>query len=380
MARLLGVFRDPRRPRGLAVVFWLDFALVVMHYFIVEPIPRAPGWLFWLNMAVVLGLWLLLPWDASARPARRLAALAYVPATIALGLTGSAGAHSTLILTGVAAVALVYGIRVAAAAVLVLVVGLAALWPLLPPPFDPFGFGQDLALFVISAVFVMGIVSATLEARRRREESERLLQRVRELTVAEERARIARDMHDSIGHHLTVIKMGLENAKRFRERRPEAAWDEVEQSRQLTVQALTETRRWVRALRPLDLEGQVGSAALERLASSFDGSGVEVDFAVEGAERTLDPDTELVFYRVLQEGLTNVLRHAHAAHVRVRLTFEPAQVTLVIGDDGKGADSEPGFGLTSLTERMRELGGRLLAGNTDGGGFELRAELPAAGT
>lgn len=382
MTRFVGVFRDPRRPLGLGVVFWVVSALVVVRYFTLErgSLPQAPGWLFGLNMAVVVGLWLLMPWDASASRVRKLATVGMLPATIALGLTGSTGVHSTLFLVGVAAVGLVYGIRVAGAAVLALLVALAASWPLFPPATDPLGFASELVVVMTSTVFVLGMAWATLEARRRREEGERLLQRVRELTVAEERTRMARDLHDSVGHHLTVIKLGLENAERFRQRRPEAAWDEVAQSKELTVQALAEARRWVRALRPLDLEGRVGGAALERLARSFDGSGVTVDFTVQGRERPLHPDAELVFYRVLQEGLTNVLRHAEAAHVRVRLVFEPARVTLVVGDDGNGADAGPGFGLTSLTERVRALGGRLLARNApDGGGFELRAELPATG-
>lgn len=82
---------------------------------------------------------------------------------------------------------------------------------------------------------------------------------------------------------------------------------------------------------------------------------------------------------MLQEGLTNVLRHADAAHVRVRLTFDESWVTLAIGDDGNGADTAAGFGLASLTEPVRALGGELLAGNADDGGFELQAALPAAG-
>jgi signal transduction histidine kinase len=357
------------------LVFWLVTALVVVRYFVVERrlSPHAPGWLFGLNVTALLCLWLLLPWDASASRPRKLAAVGFVPTTIALGLTGSSGVHMPLTLIGFASIALVYGIRVATIVVM-LVAGMVAVWP----GRDPLQAVSETLLIGLLAVFVLGMVSATLEARQRRVESDRLLQRVRELTVAEERARMARDLHDSIGHHLTVIKLGLENAERFRISRPDAAWDEVRQSKELTVRALTEARRWVRALRPLDLEGRVGGAALERLAGSFDGSGVTVDFAVEGNERHLDPDAELVFYRVLQEGLTNVLRHADAAHVRVRLAFGESWVTLTIGDDGNGTDTAAGFGLTSLTERVRAMGGGLLARNADDGGFELQAALPAA--
>ena len=363
--------RDPDRPFALGVIFWLDFAVVLL-----QGGPSQP-WLFGLNMAALLGLWLVVPWNASASRLHKLAAPGFLLTAFALGMTGSAGAHFPIGLIGFAAVALVYGMAISAAMMIALGgIGVAIMAWLTPR--DVVSIVSQTAALLLSAGFALGMASATLEARRRREESDRLLARIRELTVAEERARMARDMHDSIGHHLTVIKMGLENAERFRTRRPDAAWDEVAQSKHLTVQALAETRRWVRALRPLDLQDRIGSGALDRLVQSFDGSGIAVGFTVEGAESPLDPDTELTLYRVLQEGLTNVLRHSDATSVRVRLTFDDAFVTLAIRDDGQGTESVPGFGLISLTERTEALGGRLHARNADGGGFELSAELPVA--
>jgi signal transduction histidine kinase len=324
---------------------------------------------------VLLGLWLMVPWDASASRLRKLAGPCFLVTAFMLGVTGSAEAHLPLILVGLAVIAFVYGMAfaIAAATALGATTLVAKLWL---PPIDVIAMVSEVSAIALNAAFVLGMVSATLEARRNRQQSERLLGRLRELTVAEERARMARDMHDSIGHHLTVIKMGLENAERFRERRPEAAWDEVRQTKELTGQALAETRRWVRALRPLDLKDRIGSSALDRLARSFDGSGIAVDFTVEGTEPLLDADTELTLYRVLQEGLTNVLRHSEATNVRVRLAFDDHQVTLAIRDDGRGTDSGPGFGLTSLAERIKALRGTLHARNADGGGFELLAELP----
>lgn len=383
VARLLALFRNSDRPLALGVIFWLDFVLVVVRYAAhVYPTTARTlpfqAWLFGLNIAVLLALWLALPWTASASRPRRLTPHWFLLATLTLGFVGSGGVHYPLMLTAFANVAFVYGIAVAAAATITILGILAALM-LWFDPYNNFLTGViELSAVGFGAVFAIGMAAATLEARRRREQSERLLARVRELAVAEERARMARDMHDSIGHHLTVIKMGLENADRFRRRRPEAAWDEVNQSKQQAAQALAETRRWVRALRPLDLEGRLGSEALEGLARSFDGTGVAVNFEMEGAEAALDADVELVLYRVLQEGLTNVLRHAQATTVRVRLAFRDARVTLAIGDDGQGTDAEQGFGLTSLRERAAALGGTLEARNAPGGGFELRVDLPQA--
>ncbi|WP_372451241.1 sensor histidine kinase, partial [Nonomuraea rhizosphaerae] len=154
-------------------------------------------------------------------------------------------------------------------------------------------------------------------------------------------------------------------------------WDEVRQAKEPTAAALADARRWVRALRPLALDGHLGSAALKRLADSFSGTGVTVTFDVTGTERLLEPDTELVLYRVLQEGLTNALRHAEAESVRGSLAFEKGRVVLVVADDGKGRDQEQGqgFGLSALADRVKRLDGTLTSGNS-ARGFELRAVLP----
>ena len=96
---------------------------------------------------------------------------------------------------------------------------------------------------------------------------------------------MSREMHDSLGHYLTVINVGLQNAQRFREKRPEAAWAEVEEARSLTREALSEVD-WVRALKPLALEDRASPEAMAALARSFEGTGLDVRFAVEGSERS----------------------------------------------------------------------------------------------
>ncbi|MEV0619972.1 sensor histidine kinase [Nonomuraea sp. NPDC050404] len=368
--------RDPDRPVLFSVVFWVVLAATEAGHWIRSG-EIVSTLAFGINLALVAALWLLLPWrrgDGWRRPMPVL----FLLATFMLGLTGSAEVHQLLTLLAVANVAFVYGMRAAS-----VIIGYLSCF-LFVSVIVVFGREVENAIvqtvpFVVFAVFVLGMTSAVLEARRRRAEAQRLLARVRELTVAQERARIGAEMHDSIGHHLTVIKMSLENAERFRSRRPEAAWDEVRQAKDTTVAALTDARRWVRALRPLALEGHVSSTALQRLAASFDGTGLAVSFEVEGGELPLDPDVELVLYRVLQEGLTNAVRHAGARHVHGRLTFDGGRVILAVTDDGWGRDGDArgGFGLRSLAERARAVGGTLLTGNRPEGGFEVRAELPA---
>ncbi|MDA0632647.1 sensor histidine kinase [Nonomuraea sp. MCN248] len=357
--------RDPDRPVLLSVVFWvvLAFTVAINLAMVSSVLDRV---LFFATVALLGGLWLVMPW----RPGRgrRLVAPAFLLGTLTLGLTGAVGTHAPLLLIGVANLAFVYGMRVATAILVSFGLIMFAVGPIF--------YGAtlvraltELALIAVLATFSMGMASAVVRARQ-------LADRVRELTVAEERARMAAEMHDSVGHHLTVIKVGLENAERFRHRRPEAAWEEVRQAKELTVAALADARRWVRALRPLPLNGHLGSDALRLLAASFAGTGVSVSFEVAGAERALEPDAELVLYRVLQEGLTNALRHAEAESVQGTLSFEKGKVVLVVADDGKGHEEGHGFGLSSLTERVRALGGTLTCGSASKG-FELRAELPS---
>ncbi|TDD04709.1 sensor histidine kinase [Nonomuraea deserti] len=263
----------------------------------------------------------------------------------------------------------------------------------------------ETAVMGVFAVWALVTARILLAARERARETERLLgelgeahaelgryaARVRELTVAEERARMSREMHDSVGHYLTVINLGLENARRYREARPGDAWAEVRQAQRLTMEALADTRRWVRALKPLALEGRAGPAAMAELARSFGGTGLEVTFRAPGAELMLDEEAELALYRTLQEGLTNAVRHSGARKVEVVLSSADDRVELSITDDGRGAATGVGVaggggdrgaargerGLAGLRHRIGALGGTLTAGGAPEGGFVLRVSLPA---
>ncbi|MFG1683140.1 sensor histidine kinase [Nonomuraea sp. NPDC049269] len=369
------MFRDPDRPVLLSVVFWVVFATVLAG-----GAGAAGSWprfgLFAGVMALVAALWLIMPWSPAAGSVRKLAAPVLMVTVLLIGQVLS-GWHIALVFVAIVNLAFVYGMRTAIVITAIYLLSVGAFILLLSDG----SWRQALDEFVpmtLLAVFSLVMTSALLEARRQRAAAQRLIERIRELAVAEERARMARDMHDSIGHQLTVIKVNLENAERYRERHPELIWEEVRQAKEMTVRALAEARRWVRALRPLALDGQLGSTALGRLARSFEGAGVEVSFTVDGIERRIDPDSELVLYRVLQEGFTNALRHAEARQVRARLDFGEDRVVLVIGDDGKGAVDTAGFGLSSLAERVRAIGGSFRAANARDGGFELRAEVPVA--
>src|SRR5690606_4274579 len=247
------------------MVFWTVFALTVAYRLLfLEDL--ATGVRFAAVMAVVAVLWLMLPWDSTASRRRKLIAPCYLAAATCIGMV-SERTHGPLVLLGVASFVFLHGMRTGIMAVIVYLLGLLLSMLLLGTPWE-WAVAESLFMVIFSTL-VLGMAWATLDARRKGEETRLLLQRVRELTVAEERARMARDMHDSIGHQLTVVKMGLENAERFRERRPSQAWAEVRQAKEMTARALADARLWARALRPLDLDGHLGAAALDRLARSF---------------------------------------------------------------------------------------------------------------
>jgi signal transduction histidine kinase len=350
---------------------------------------------FTLVMGVLGALWLALPWDPRASLRRKLVAPGFMLVLFALIFVLTDGGWFVLIFPFVFANAtFLFGIRGSIAyAALPLAISFVSIWTFPYPGSDVRDAFRNTAGLAVLAVFAIGICAAMVEARRRREETEDLLEelasahaeleryaeRVKELTVAQERARMSREMHDSLGHYLTVINVGLENAQRFREKRPEAAWEEVEEARGLTREALSEVRRWVRALKPLALEEGAGPEAMAALARSFEGTGFDVRFAVEGAERELSGEAELTLYRALQEGLTNALRYSKARRVSASLAFGKESVSLTVADDGEGVPegaSERGFGLATLGDRTEALGGVMSAGNAPGGGFVLRVELP----
>ena len=391
---------DRYRPAILNVLFWcallVTYAFHVSGLFVDDVKLRFGPVPFTLAMGVLAALWLALPWDPRASLLRKLVAPAFMLVLFALIFVLTDGGWFVLIFPFVFANAtFLFGIRGSIAyAAVPLAISFVSIWTFPYPGSNVGEAFRNTAGLAVLAAFAIGICAAMVEARRRREETENLLgelesahaeleryaERVKELTVAEERTRMSREMHDSLGHYLTVINVGLHNAQRFREKRPEAAWEEVEEARGLTREALSEVRRWVRALKPLALEERAGPEAMAAMAHSFEGTGFDVRFMVEGSERELSGEVELILYRALQEGLTNALRHSEARRVTATLAFGEESVSLKVADDGEGASegaSAKGFGLATLGERAEALGGVLSAGNSPEGGFTLRVELPA---
>ena len=193
-----------------------------------------------------------------------------------------------------------------------------------------------------------------------------------------ERARLARELHDETGQALTSILLGLRSLEhRLDSDEGRAAAAEL---RELVVSTLQDVRRLAVELRPSALDDFGLVAAIERLTETFAaGSGIAVELEARLGDERLPGEIETALYRLVQEALTNVLKHAGAAQVRVSLTRDAAGVTAVVEDDGAGFDAAArngGLGLTGMRERLGIVGGRLTVDSTSGRGTTLLAEVP----
>jgi signal transduction histidine kinase len=194
-----------------------------------------------------------------------------------------------------------------------------------------------------------------------------------------ERRRLARELHDETGQALTSILLGLKCLEE-RSKDPASRVD-TEELRELVVSTLQDVRRLAVELRPSALDDFGLVAALERLAASFtEQTGISVDFQTALADERLPEEVETALYRIVQESLTNVVKHARARRVSILLARKNGAVKAVIEDDGQGFDpaeqTGDGYGLVGMRERLALLGGRLEVESTRDGGTTIAAEVP----
>jgi signal transduction histidine kinase len=213
-----------------------------------------------------------------------------------------------------------------------------------------------------------------------------LLTQAREAGVLDERQRMAREIHDTIAHGLTGIVTQLEAAQQARTQAAE--WSRhVENAMKLARDGLAEARRSVQAGRPAALEGIPLSAALSEEARKWsDLSGVSADVRTTGDEVPLHPEVELALFRMAQESLANIAKHAKASKAVVTLSYMGDVVTLDVRDDGVGFRLEDarrstgsGFGFTAMRQRVSRVAGTLEIESEPGGGTAVSASVPAIG-
>jgi two-component system sensor histidine kinase UhpB len=206
-------------------------------------------------------------------------------------------------------------------------------------------------------------------------EDERATSSARALSAREaERRRIARELHDEVGQTLTAVLLQL---KRAADHAPPALREELGLVQETTRDSLEEIRRIARRLRPGVLDELGLASALKALATEFEGPGLTVRHDLAADLPRLDRETELVLYRVAQEGLTNTARHAHAGRAEIALYRTPAGVELRVRDDGRGTGgAAEGAGVRGMRERALLVGADLTVGPGPGGGTDVRLAVP----
>lgn len=340
-----------------------------------------------------LALVLLVRWPVVAVVVSVGAAGAFLVAGYAWGpvLAGPVGVLVGVLLSGPA----VRARRVAWGGAVLLagaVVTAAALRPDAPPPATLLG-GTAWTVVVLLVAGTVRDRSARLAAAR---EAERLARAERERTaVADERLRIAREVHDVLAHSLSAITIQAGVGLHLLDRDPEQARGALTAIRAASTEALDEVRAVLGVVRGdaaddgAPLAPTWDLAALPRLVRQAEGGGLAVALDVDPAAAGLPDRLAGVVYRVVQESLTNVRRHAHGAtRADVQVTVRPAPhgaVTVTVTDDGAtpGAEPEPGYGLRGMRERVESVGGSLAAGpapSPSGRGFRVRAVFPWPGS
>jgi signal transduction histidine kinase len=244
---------------------------------------------------------------------------------------------------------------------LALLVGGYLIW--VPGWYSNANYVSDVLMFCVGLVLALAMAEIATGARQTQAQ-------LAEMSVERERARLARDIHDSLGHHLTVIAVQLAKSAAFRERDPQAADQAVADAQRSARHALADVRSSVRALRTdtFDLPAALADLARDSAAE------LTVVGTVNGSRPALT-----TLYRAAQESLTNARRHAQASTVSMTLTFGRGDAQLEVVDDGRGfAPGEAeGFGLQGMRERAQLVGGRVEVDSRPGAGTRVTVTVPA---
>ncbi|MEV7388177.1 MULTISPECIES: sensor histidine kinase [unclassified Streptomyces] len=229
----------------------------------------------------------------------------------------------------------------------------------------------------LRAAYLESVQARAVYAERTREEEARL-------RVAEERMRIARELHDVVAHHMAVANAQAGTARHLAPTRPDQAQKLLDELTVTTSSALIELRATVGVLRQSgdrdgeSLEPAPGLDRLPELVSTYASAGLDVTVTTEGEPRPLSPGVDLTAYRIIQEALTNVTKHGAGRDADVRLTYGRSRLVISVTNDGTPAAPAPdsGYGLMGMRERAHSVGGDLRAGPRPEGGFEVSTALP----
>jgi len=371
-----------------AIIGYRTFvAVVVAAYFTIIALTPRQSWMpvvSWVRLLplsvlyLALGIW---GFDYARRRNHRLVSVAYLLIEFAIGLRINDlawGGGLPLILLPLAAQAVLLLPRVPALLMCLLVIagvsGNLSWFPAWPD------WLRNIALATAAVAFVVVYVGVAQREREARQRAETLSAEVAQLAAANERNRMAREIHDTLGHYLTVIHVQLEAARAVLGTDPNRGMLAVSRAQTLAKDGLAAVRQSVKALREdADVDG-----VAEQIASLVDAArdeGFTVSFRTTGSPRPVSAPVALALHRTSLEALTNVRKHAEATAVDIELAFQDrGQVRLWIHDDGKGATMGAmgtGFGLTGIRERAEQLRGSASYRTAPEEGFTLSVELPA---
>jgi signal transduction histidine kinase len=261
---------------------------------------------------------------------------------------------------------------------------LAALLDRVEPPTP-----ANAAAHTSSLLLVLAVAEVATAGRQRRLAAERSRAEEARRRAGEERMRIARELHDVLAHNISLINVQAGVALHLMDEQPGQSRTALQAIKQASNDALGELRSVLDVLRQGDeaepRSPASGLAQLDRLVAGAEATGLEVRTRVQGVPRPLPAGTDLAAYRIVQESLTNVTRHAGPdANATVRIAYGPAELTVEVTDDGRGSappsaaatQLRPGRGLVGMRERVAALGGELTAAARPGGGFRVEARLP----
>lgn len=241
-------------------------------------------------------------------------------------------------------------------------------------------------LFGLTFLFVLLSMNAMVAERQSREKlaiaNEKLRQyalKIENQAILQERNRIARDIHDSLGHSLTALNIQLETALKLWQSNPDKAQQFLERAKQLGSQSLQEVRQSVSAMRSDPIQGRPLPDAIASLLEDLHRStGISPDCSLR-LERSLPAEVHTAVYRIVQEALTNICKYAYATEVQIQLQATSDELYLTIQDNGRGFNVETnttGFGLQGMRERTLALGGQLTLESTLGAGCRITAHFP----
>jgi signal transduction histidine kinase len=247
-------------------------------------------------------------------------------------------------------------------------------------PFLPVIITTGILFISNGAVLLLGnLIVSEERARQQLDEAHKKLaeyaQQIEELATTRERNRIAREIHDNLGHYLTIVNVQIEVAETVMQSEPERARLALARAQELTKEGLTAVRQSITTLRSEATTRDPLHAAITQLIEEHREAGLEVEYLISGIVRPVSDEKSLAIYRAVQEGLTNIRKHAHAKHTTISLSYGD-KLHLCIQDDGLGSDqTQAGFGLLGMKERVQLLGGTMTIETTPGQGFRLTVEV-----